>query len=182
MKTHDKSVVVLCSGFGLGFYIPGMVISEGLRERGIETEVQVFETLLRTDKVAMVERNRTAYHASFRVALASQKVPHDIRESMDERQLECLLDRWLAEGRRHFISLSGHWVPVLDAYRARLGSEPVHADLLYVDADLSLETAKKVGNVRTWVTNEFEHDGVRQSPAVFTRLRQMVRDRGGPLT
>jgi proline iminopeptidase len=52
---------------------------------------------------------------------------------------------------------------------------------MYVDAELSLATARDVGNVKTWVTNEFEHDGVRQSPAVFTRLRQMVRDSGGPL-
>jgi len=57
----------------------------------------------------------------------------------------------------------------------------VYFDDMYVDAELSLATARDVGNVQTWVTNEFEHDGVRQSPAVFTRLRQMVRDRGGPL-
>jgi len=57
----------------------------------------------------------------------------------------------------------------------------VYFDDMYVDAELSLETARLVGNVQTWVTNEFEHDGVRQSPAVFSRLRQMVRDRGGPL-
>jgi hypothetical protein len=137
MKTRDQSVVVLCSGFGLGFYIPGVVISEGLRKLGFDTEILVFERLLREEKVAMVERNRSAYHASFRVALASQKVPHDIRESLDDRQLASLLDRWARDGRRHFIALSGHWVPVLDAYRNRLGAEPVYADLLYVDADLS---------------------------------------------
>jgi proline iminopeptidase len=32
---------------------------------------------------------------------------------------------------------------------------------MYVDAGLSLQTAEAVGNVRTWVTNEFEHDGLR---------------------
>lgn len=32
---------------------------------------------------------------------------------------------------------------------------------MYVDAGLSLETAAAVGNVRTWVTNEHEHDGLR---------------------
>ena len=37
----------------------------------------------------------------------------------------------------------------------------VYFDDMYVDTDLSLETAAAVGNVRTWVTNEFEHDGLR---------------------
>lgn len=75
--------------------------------------------------------------------------------------------------------------PLYDLARLASNEVPVAAaiyfDDMYVDADLSLETAKHVGNVRTWVTNEFEHDGVRQSPAVFTRLRQMVRDCGGVL-
>lgn len=51
---------------------------------------------------------------------------------------------------------------------------------MYVDAALSLETARQVGNVETWVTNEYEHDGVRQSGAVFARLVKMVKERGGP--
>jgi proline iminopeptidase len=75
--------------------------------------------------------------------------------------------------------------PLYDPARLAANGVPVAAavyfDDMYVDANLSLETARALGNVQTWVTNEFEHDGVRQSPAVFTRLRQMVRERGGPL-
>ncbi|WP_097136561.1 alpha/beta fold hydrolase [Rhizobium subbaraonis] len=56
----------------------------------------------------------------------------------------------------------------------------VYFDDMYVDAGLSLETARHVGNVETWVTNEYEHDGVRQTDAVFTRLVNMVKERGGP--
>ncbi|MGY2064227.1 alpha/beta fold hydrolase [Blastococcus sp. SYSU DS0619] len=37
----------------------------------------------------------------------------------------------------------------------------VYFDDMYVDAGLSLATAEEVGNVRTWVTNEHEHDGLR---------------------
>ncbi|RBY76611.1 proline iminopeptidase [Blastococcus sp. TF02-09] len=37
----------------------------------------------------------------------------------------------------------------------------VYFDDMYVDTELSLQTAEAVGNVRTWVTNEFEHDGLR---------------------
>jgi proline iminopeptidase len=48
--------------------------------------------------------------------------------------------------------LAGNEVPV-DAV--------VYFDDMYVDAGLSLETADAVGNTRVWVTNEFEHDGLR---------------------
>ena len=75
--------------------------------------------------------------------------------------------------------------PLYDLARLAANEVPVAAavyfDDMYVDADLSLDTARQVTNVQTWVTNEFEHDGVRQSPAVLTRLMQMVRDGGGPL-
>ncbi|WP_246080599.1 alpha/beta fold hydrolase [Modestobacter altitudinis] len=37
----------------------------------------------------------------------------------------------------------------------------VYFDDMYVDAGLSLDTAEAVGNVRVWVTNEYEHDGLR---------------------
>ena len=44
---------------------------------------------------------------------------------------------------------------------------------------LQLDTAGRVGNVRPWVTNEFEHDGLRLSDRVFTHLTDMVRSVGG---
>lgn len=57
----------------------------------------------------------------------------------------------------------------------------VYFDDMYVDAGLSLDTAARVGNLESWVTNEYEHDGVRQSSHVFSRLRDMVKERGGAL-
>lgn len=56
----------------------------------------------------------------------------------------------------------------------------VYFDDMFVDAGLSLETAAAVGNVHTWVTNEFEHDGLRTGD-VLGRLTAQVRDSGGPL-
>jgi pimeloyl-ACP methyl ester carboxylesterase len=51
----------------------------------------------------------------------------------------------------------------------------VYADDMYVDMGLSLETAAAVGNVRTWVTNEHEHDGLRTSGGdVLGRLMDMT--------
>ncbi|MGY2701061.1 alpha/beta fold hydrolase [Nocardioides sp. HB32] len=61
--------------------------------------------------------------------------------------------------------LAGNEVPVLAA---------VYFDDMYVDAELQLETARRVGNVRTWVTDEFEHDGLRaDAPRVLGRLMAM---------
>jgi len=57
----------------------------------------------------------------------------------------------------------------------------VYHDDMYVDAGISLQTAKAVGNLDVWITNEFEHDGIRQSGAVFDRLVAMVAEKGGPL-
>ncbi|MGE0279978.1 MAG: alpha/beta fold hydrolase [Rhizobiaceae bacterium] len=60
-------------------------------------------------------------------------------------------------------------------------SAVIYHDDMYVDADLSLETASAVGNLDHWITNEFEHDGIRQSGVVFQRLVDLVKDKGGPL-
>lgn len=64
--------------------------------------------------------------------------------------------------------LSGNQVPVVAA---------VYHDDLYVDAALSLSTARDTPNARTWVTNEYEHDGIRADTRVFTRLRDMSTGR-----
>jgi proline iminopeptidase len=78
-----------------------------------------------------------------------------------------------------------HYPPLVDANILAANEVPVAAiiyfDDLYVDSGLSLETIGRIGNAQGWVTNEYEHDGLRASPTVFTRLRDLVRDRGGPL-
>jgi len=75
--------------------------------------------------------------------------------------------------------------PLYDLDRLAANHVPVSAviyfDDMYVDAGLSLETARHVGNLRPWVTNEHEHDGIRASDRVFRRLRSMVSDFGGPI-
>lgn len=71
------------------------------------------------------------------------------------------------------------WPPLYDPVRLAANTVPVAAvvyhDDMYVDAGLSLETAERVGNVRVWVTNEFEHDGIRAAPdRIAPRLMQMA--------
>lgn len=53
----------------------------------------------------------------------------------------------------------------------------VYFDDMYVDARLSLETAERVPGLHAWVTNEFEHDGLRLGDVaerLFTALEARV--------
>jgi pimeloyl-ACP methyl ester carboxylesterase len=74
----------------------------------------------------------------------------------------------------------GDWPSLYDP--ARLGANEVPAaaivyyDDMYVPAELSLETASRISGLRPWVTNEYEHDGLRVSGGrVLDRLIGMVR-------
>ncbi len=73
------------------------------------------------------------------------------------------------------------WTPLYDAARLARNTVPVAAaiyhDDLYVDTAHSLRTAASVAGLRTWVTDEYEHDGVRASGrVVLDRLLRLVRD------
>ncbi|MGW3307385.1 alpha/beta fold hydrolase [Streptomyces sp. NPDC001073] len=73
------------------------------------------------------------------------------------------------------------WQPLYDPARLAVNEVPVAAavyhDDMYVDATHSLETARAIRGLRTWVTDEFEHDGVRAGgPRVLDRLIALTRD------
>lgn len=71
------------------------------------------------------------------------------------------------------------WAPLYDLAALASNDVPVaaalYADDMFVDAGLSRETARAVRGLRTWETNEFEHDGLRESDNVLDRLIRMVR-------
>ncbi|MYX96161.1 alpha/beta fold hydrolase [Streptomyces sp. SID486] len=73
------------------------------------------------------------------------------------------------------------WRPLYDATRLAANDVPVAAavyhDDMYVDTAHSLRTARAVRGLRTWVTDEFEHDGLRAgAPRVLDRLLALARD------
>jgi pimeloyl-ACP methyl ester carboxylesterase len=71
------------------------------------------------------------------------------------------------------------WPPLYDPSRLAANEVPAVAALyhddLYVPAELSLRTAAAIRGLRTWVTNEWEHEGLRVSGGkVLGRLLAMA--------
>ncbi|MFF3706038.1 alpha/beta fold hydrolase [Streptomyces phaeochromogenes] len=72
------------------------------------------------------------------------------------------------------------WPALYDPDRLAANEVPVAAavyhDDMYVDTDHALTTARTIRGLRTYVTNEFEHDGVRAGgPRVLDRLIDLAR-------
>jgi len=55
------------------------------------------------------------------------------------------------------------------------GACAVYAEDMYVPRALSEQTAAAIPGMKVWLTNEFEHSGLRTSPKVFERLLALVR-------
>ncbi|MGN3954035.1 alpha/beta fold hydrolase [Streptomyces sp. WAC8370] len=73
------------------------------------------------------------------------------------------------------------WTQLYDAARLAANEVPaaaaVYHDDMYVDTAHALTTAPAIRGLRTWVTDEFEHDGVRTGgPRVLDRLLALARD------
>ena len=77
------------------------------------------------------------------------------------------------------------YAPLYDLAKLAKNKVPVVAAVyhndMYVPRELSLKTAEQVANTQVWITNSYEHDGVRQSTEVFCKLRELLLDQGGPL-
>jgi pimeloyl-ACP methyl ester carboxylesterase len=72
------------------------------------------------------------------------------------------------------------WPALYDPARLRAGEVPgaaaVYFDDMYVPVQFSVQTARQIRGLRPWVTNEYEHDGLRASGgAVLDRLIAMTR-------
>ena len=78
--------------------------------------------------------------------------------------------------------LAAHeWPPLYDGERLEANEVPaaaaVYAEDMYVERAFSEETAARIKGLRMWLTNEYEHDGLRQDERVLGRLVDLVRDR-----
>jgi len=72
------------------------------------------------------------------------------------------------------------WPELYDPGALRRNTVPcvacVYYDDMYVDRKLSEETASNISGIKLWITNEYEHDALRQEgEAVLDRLLAMLR-------
>jgi pimeloyl-ACP methyl ester carboxylesterase len=72
------------------------------------------------------------------------------------------------------------WPMLYDPARLRSNTVPVaaaiYAEDMYVPRPLSERTAAAIGNLKGWLTNEYEHSGLRDGERVFGRLVAMQHD------
>jgi pimeloyl-ACP methyl ester carboxylesterase len=78
------------------------------------------------------------------------------------------------------LAVKRDWPALYDAEVLARSSVPVaalaYADDMYVPLAFSRETAERVRGVRLWITNEYEHDGLRKDGRrVLSRLLAMMR-------
>ena len=72
------------------------------------------------------------------------------------------------------------WPRLYDAEKLRANTVPVAAaiyyDDMYVERAFSEETAATIQGIKTWVTNEYEHNGLRaDGERILDRLLGMAR-------
>ncbi len=80
----------------------------------------------------------------------------------------------------HILAERDDWPPLYDPSRLAANDVPVAAavyyDDMYVPREFSIQTAEAIRGLRTWVTSEYSHDGLRVSDgAVLDRLIGMCR-------
>jgi pimeloyl-ACP methyl ester carboxylesterase len=72
------------------------------------------------------------------------------------------------------------WPALYDEARLAKNTVPcaaaIYAEDMYVPRALSDRTAASIRGMKPWLTNEFEHSGLRTSDRVFERLLAMVRE------
>ena len=72
-----------------------------------------------------------------------------------------------------------HWPALYDPAQLTRNAVPcaavIYAEDMYVPRALSEQTAASIRGMKVWLTNEYEHNGLRANPAVFERLLAMRR-------
>ena len=78
------------------------------------------------------------------------------------------------------LAFEERWPPLYDPARLARNTVPcvaaIYAEDMYVPRALSERTAASIAGLKVWLTNEYEHNGLRRSNAVFERLLSLRRD------
>ncbi|CCH77572.1 Proline iminopeptidase [Nostocoides japonicum T1-X7] len=115
-------------------------------------------------------------------------VPEAARDAEDVLLIGEIIEPWrfVQESAMHpyaaaaeILAARADWGSLYDRERLSDNEVPVCAavyyDDMYVDAHASLDVVGRAGRARAWVTNQYEHDGLRADAEVFRRLDRMSR-------
>ncbi len=85
------------------------------------------------------------------------------------------------QGLAELLAVYDSWPGLYDAHRLRRNKVPVAACVyyndIYVDRLISEQTADIISGAKIWITNEYEHDGLRQDGVkILDRLFDMLKD------
>ena len=80
----------------------------------------------------------------------------------------------------HLLAHEERWPALYDPAQLARNTVPcvatIYAEDMYVPRALSEQTAAAIAGTKVWLTNEYEHSGLRQSSKVFERMLALRRD------
>ncbi|MEU2511576.1 alpha/beta fold hydrolase [Streptomyces syringium] len=199
LTTRRLRTLGLALGMGDGFERLHWLLDEALDERGEPTATFLHQTMgltAFTDNPLFAVLQETLYGqggkpTGWAAARALTGFPEFAEEADPLLLTGEMIYPWMFReiaGLRPFADAADllaertDWPSLYDPARLAANRVPVAAvvyhDDMYVDAGLSLRTARDVASVRTWVTNEWEHDGITASgPLVLARLMDLAAGR-----
>lgn len=134
---RQETVTILCSGASLGAYIPALIASHQLSDRGMNSDVVVLENILLEKKRNNVSETKFAFHRNFSLALMAQKLVKDITPCIDSQLASNLLATWKQQERKRFMIFSGFWLPIANRYLQETDCQDITIDLCHMDASVS---------------------------------------------
>ncbi|KZS43193.1 hypothetical protein AWU65_00795 [Paenibacillus glucanolyticus] len=130
---NSSSITMLASGNSLGAYIPAMHLYTYLQDRGVRAAVHVLENLYHEEIRRKIPSTKKAFHADFSVALMGHKLAKPVESSLNEEEVQRLLDAWNRDGVSRFAVFTGFWLPILERYKI-IACEPLDIRLIRLDA------------------------------------------------
>lgn len=154
-------IEILTSGVALGVHVPGLLLADRLRERGVQARVRVLERLLPEDKLAVTNDMKWAFHRDFRFALVGQAVAGAPAFAVTDQMVDDLIRQWRAAGVRRFVVFSGFWLTLLERYAATCDAVP-SVDICHVDSVAS-PSFRDTGATVPWARHVWLADAERVS-------------------
>ncbi|WP_329108008.1 hypothetical protein OG792_05685 [Micromonospora sp. NBC_01699] len=146
-------IEVLTSGVALGVHVPGLLLADRLRERGMPARVTVLERLLPPAKLATTRAMKVAFHRDFRVALTGQRIATNPFDAVPDDRLDELFADWSTRRPRRFVVFSGYWLPIVARYADGCGDVDVivcHVDSV---ASPSFRDTTTYAGTRVWLAD-----------------------------